>query len=85
MLAALASQNNESEDFQKFPDWAKQIITRIRKPPALDFEENYSDVQKSPQIDEEIENALTKKDKALIKLAKIELDRLTKRVQASTQ
>lgn len=76
MFAAMASLKT-SKDNENLPSWAKRIITRIQQPPPLNFDLQYASL---PDDEEDVE--LTKKDKAVIKLAKIELQRLFNRIKA---
>ena len=80
MLAILASWHAPANEMAKFPDWAKRIIERTCRPPKqLDFEKNYFEL---PSIAQEVKNEemLTKRDKAVVRLAKLELIRLSNRV-----
>ena len=65
----------------EFPNWVQNIITQIYSPPAINFEADYKEVPLTIKAD--YIYTLTNKDKAVIKLAKIELDRLYKRILKS--
>ena len=74
-MAAMASYSSEIDS--SIPGWAQRIITRMQSlTTPVNFSQNYDSL---PAVtDKNIE--LTKKDKAVLNMTKIELTRLSKRI-----
>ena len=80
VLSALASFET-NRDLSELPEWVQNIITKMTSPPAMDFDADYKTVPMTIEADYKF--SLSSHDEAVIRFAKVELDRLCKQIQKS--